>query len=61
VVAGSADSIVPPAQSRTIHELAAPPKELLMIEDADHNDYELLAGSTIVEAVVRFIRDVLAE
>lgn len=60
VIAGSADSIVPPSQSRTIHELASAPKELLMIEDADHNDYDLLAGSTMVEAVVRFVRDAAA-
>ena len=60
VIAGSADSIVPPAQSRTIYELASRPKELLLIEDADHNDYGLLAGSTMIEAVVRFIRDAAA-
>lgn len=61
VIAGTADSIVPPAQSRSIYDLAPGPKQLLMVEAADHNDYELLAGTTLVEAVVRFIRDATAE
>ncbi len=60
VIAGSTDSIVPPVQSRTIHELASPPKELVVVEGADHNDYELLAGSELVAAVVRFVADSVA-
>jgi fermentation-respiration switch protein FrsA (DUF1100 family) len=61
VVAGTEDSIVPLAQSRTIYELAPHPKEWLSINNADHNDYELLAGTTLVSTVVRFVEDALAD
>jgi hypothetical protein len=54
VVLGSNDSIVPPAQSRTIYKLAGEPKELLVMDGVDHNDFELLAGSRLVETVVNF-------
>lgn len=56
VVAGSDDSIIPTTQSRTIYELAAGPKELLIVDGADHNDFDLLAGEALVAAVVRFSR-----
>jgi hypothetical protein len=55
VVLGSDDSIVPPAQSRTIYELAGEPKELVVIDGVDHNDYELLAGSRLIETMIGFI------
>jgi hypothetical protein len=55
VVLGTDDSIVPPAQSRTIYELAGEPKELVVIDGVDHNDFELLAGSRLVETVIGFI------
>ncbi|MDJ0923226.1 MAG: alpha/beta hydrolase [Acidimicrobiia bacterium] len=55
VVLGTADSIVPPGQSRTIYDLAAQPKRLVEIEGADHNDFELLAGSALIAAVVEFL------
>jgi fermentation-respiration switch protein FrsA (DUF1100 family) len=61
VIAGTEDSIVPPAQSKTIYELVTTPKELVLIDGADHNDSALLAGSTLVDAVIRFINDALME
>ena len=61
VVLGTADSIVPAAQSRTIYDLANEPKQLLEISGADHNDFELLAGSTLIEAVVEFIKTTSTE
>ena len=57
VIAGSADSIVPVSQSRRIHELASDPKELLVIEGADHNDFALLAGDQMVGSIVQFITE----
>lgn len=58
VIAGSEDATVPPTQSRELYELAGEPKELVVIPGADHNDAELVAGETMTEAIVRFIRDV---
>lgn len=55
VIAGSADSIVPPEQSEELFAAAADPVRLLMVEGADHNDYELLAGAELVEAVSDFL------
>lgn len=55
VIAGSADSIVPSEQSEELFAAAADPVRLLMIEGADHNDYELLAGPELVEAVTEFV------
>lgn len=56
IVAGSADSIIPAAQSRKLFELANPPKEFLVIDGADHNDPVLVAGDALVETVVRFVQ-----
>ncbi len=44
VIAGSADSIVPAAQSRRLFEAALEPKRLEIVEGADHNDEVLAAG-----------------
>jgi hypothetical protein len=32
------------------------PKTLLVLPDADHNDYELLAGDEMIQAIVRFLQ-----
>ncbi len=60
VIAGSADSIVPVSQSRTIYELARGPSELLIVDGADHNDPELAGGPIVVETIARFIAEVTA-
>lgn len=59
VVAGSADSVVPAAQSRRLYEAAPEPKRLVMIEGADHNDYELTAGDWLVAEVSAFLDTVI--
>jgi pimeloyl-ACP methyl ester carboxylesterase len=51
VVYGTADSIVPPAQSRAVAERAAGPVRLVAVAGADHNDASLLAGDQLVDAV----------
>ena len=58
VVVGDSDRIIPPKLSLRLYE-AAPQgrKRLVVIEGADHNDLELLAGETMIEAVVGFLRD----
>ena len=55
VVAGSADTIIPIDQSRTLYEAASEPKDLLVVDGADHNDVALAAGSQMIDAVVEFV------
>jgi pimeloyl-ACP methyl ester carboxylesterase len=55
VVYGSADSIVPPAQSRAVADAAAGPVTVVETRGADHNDPVLLSGSRVVGAVVELV------
>ena len=57
VIAGSNDTIVPAAQSRTLFEAANEPKRLLIIEGADHNDEAVAAGPQVVAAVAGFLAE----
>lgn len=59
VVAGSADRIVPPAQSRRLHDAVPGTKRLLVIDGAGHNDFALLAGDELVDATVAFVAEIL--
>ena len=52
VVYGSADTIVPPEQSRTVAESAPRLSRLVEVAGADHNDRALLDGDALVGAVV---------
>lgn len=53
VVYGTADSIVPASQSRTVAERAAGPVQVVELAGADHNDPVLTHGPRVVDAVVR--------
>ena len=53
VVYGSADSVVPPEQSREVAEAAPTLKDLVEIPGADHNDAALVHGPEVIAAVVR--------
>jgi fermentation-respiration switch protein FrsA (DUF1100 family) len=55
VVAGDRDRVVPLEYSRGLYDAANSTKELVVIRGADHNDYELLAGDEMVEAVLAFV------
>ncbi|HEX6322872.1 MAG TPA: alpha/beta hydrolase [Vicinamibacterales bacterium] len=55
VIAGGRDAIVPPVHSRRLYEAAREPKQLLVIEGADHNDHALFAGAELIDGVVRFL------
>jgi uncharacterized protein len=55
VIAGDSDSIIPVNQSRRLFEAARQPKRLAIIERADHNDYELLAGKRVLDAIADFL------
>ena len=52
VVWGSADSIVPPEQSRAVAQAAAGLVRAVEVPGADHNDPALLDGPELVDAVV---------
>ena len=52
VVYGTADSIVPPEESRRSVAAARGPTRLVAVEGADHNDPALLNGGVLVQAVV---------
>jgi uncharacterized protein len=56
VVYGSADSIVPPEQSRAVAEAAARLHDLVEVAGADHNDGVLLDGDEVVDAVLGMSR-----
>lgn len=51
VVYGTADSIIPPEQSREVAERAAGPVEVVVVEGADHNDPVLFDGPPLIGAV----------
>jgi hypothetical protein len=52
VVYGSADSVVPAQQSRTVARAAPMLHAAVEVEGADHNDQALLTGEKLVDAVV---------
>jgi pimeloyl-ACP methyl ester carboxylesterase len=52
VVLGTADTIVPPGQSRAVAAAAPRLRRLVEVEQADHNDLVLLDGDALVDAVV---------
>jgi hypothetical protein len=58
VVAGERDSIIPIEYSRRLYEAANEPKTLVVLPNADHNDYELLAGEDMVRTIAVFLREV---
>ena len=55
VIAAEDDSIVPTRLSRSLYAAANEPKRLLIVPGVDHNDYELLAGTRLVDAVVSLL------
>jgi len=52
IVYGTADTIVPPAQSRTVAGHAAGEVRVVAVEGADHNDASLLNGRQLISAIV---------
>jgi uncharacterized protein len=55
IIAADHDSIIPTDQSRRLFEGALEPKQLLIVERTDHNDYELLAGPRVLDAIAAFL------
>ena len=55
VVAGGRDQIVPAGHSRRLFDAAPQPKRLVVLEGADHNDHELLAGPRLLAELRAFL------
>jgi uncharacterized protein len=55
VIAGGRDQIIPLELSQRLYDAASSPKERVILPEADHNDYDLLAGDEMIEAIVRFL------
>jgi fermentation-respiration switch protein FrsA (DUF1100 family) len=58
IVYGTADSIVPPAQSVAVADNAAGPVRVVAVAGADHNDASLLNGRQLVNAIADLARDI---
>jgi len=52
IVYGTADRLVPPAQSLEVARVAAGPTRVVRVDGAGHNDRPLLDGAQLVDAVV---------
>ena len=52
VVLGTRDTIVPPGQSRAVAAAAPLLHDLVVVDNADHNDLALLNGQQLIDAVV---------
>jgi uncharacterized protein len=55
VLAGGRDQIVPADHSRRLFAAAPQPKWLAVLDGADHNDHDLLAGPWLLAEVRRFL------
>lgn len=56
VVYGSADTIVPPEQSKAVAAAAGGPVRVVPVVGADHNDAALLEGNVLIAAVLELAR-----
>jgi uncharacterized protein len=58
VAAGGRDRIVPVGHSRRLFAAAPPPKRLVVLDGADHNDPDLLAGPRLLDELAAFLAGV---
>ena len=58
IVYGTADTVVPPAQSMTVADSAAGPVRVVAVEGADHNDASLLNGGQLITAITELVGDI---
>ncbi len=59
VVAGSVDTIVPTHLSREVYDAALGEAHWVVVADADHNDAALSHGEQLIDAIDRFLNQVL--
>ncbi|RSM56519.1 alpha/beta hydrolase [Actinoplanes sp. ATCC 53533] len=58
IVYGTADTVVPPAQSVTVADRAAGPVRIVAVEGADHNDASLLNGPQLINAITELAGEI---
>ena len=56
MIAGDRDVVVPIAYTRRLFAAVVAPKTLVELPGADHNDYELLAGNEMIQAILGLVR-----
>jgi uncharacterized protein len=56
VIAGDDDRIVPLEDTKRLFDAAPEPKQMLVIEGADHNDEELMWGPRVIGAIAKFLQ-----
>jgi fermentation-respiration switch protein FrsA (DUF1100 family) len=56
VIAGDRDRVIPYEHSRQLFAAAASPKAFVTIPGADHNDWDLLAGDRMLQAIDEFLQ-----
>jgi fermentation-respiration switch protein FrsA (DUF1100 family) len=56
VIAGDDDHIVPLDDTQRLFDAANQPKQMVVIEGADHNDEELMWGPQVIGAIARFLQ-----
>ena len=61
VIRGTDSTTVPVQKAQSVFDAAKEPKELLVVEGADHNDFAALGGSAYLSRVGSFFRRALLE
>ncbi len=56
VIAGDDDRIVPLEDTQRLFDAAHEPKQMVVIEGADHNDEELMWGPRVIGAIAKFLQ-----
>lgn len=54
IIHGARDTIIEPSHGQKLYELANQPRQFLAIEDAGHNDLEMVAGAAYLNALRDF-------
>jgi len=54
VIHGDSDTVIAPWHGRKLYDLANQPKKYLSVRGADHNDLEMVAGKSYIEALQQF-------
>ena len=57
MVHGTADTIIPIAEGRKLHQAAAPGAEFLVVEGAHHNDFFMVAGDEYLIGLGKKVRE----
>jgi len=54
IIHGDSDTVIPPWHGKRLYDLADEPKKFVSISGADHNDLEMVAGKSYIEALQQF-------